>query len=91
MYQLAWSETFSRTAKKFINKHPELRGEYALVLKQLENDPRHPRLKLHALKGRHAGKHAVSLTYAYRLVLVLQVIDKQIHLLDIGSHDDVYR
>lgn len=32
---------------------------------------------------------AVSLTYSYRLTLLVKVTEREIVLLDIGSHDDV--
>lgn len=88
---LVWTETFSRTARRFLRRHPELRGDFATVLRRLERDQTHPSLRLHPLKGRHQGKHAVSLTYSYRVVLVLALKDAEIVLLDVGSHDDVYR
>ena len=50
-----------------------------------------PRLRLHRLKGEHRGKHAVSLTYSHRIVLILQITKREVILLDIGSHDEVYR
>jgi len=37
------------------------------------------------------GLHAVSVTHAYRLTLMLRVAQEEIVLLDIGSHDEVYR
>ena len=89
-YQLLWTDTYLRTARKFIRRHPDLEGELEVVLKQLEDDPHAPRLRLHALQGRHRGKHAVSLTYSHRLFLVLRVVAREIVLLDIGTHDEVY-
>ena len=91
MFELVWTETFVRTARRFLRRHPELRGQLELVVKQLEQDPHHPRLRLHPLKGRHEGKHAVSLTYSHRIVLVIALAAKEIVLLDIGGHDEVYR
>jgi hypothetical protein len=35
--------------------------------------------------------YAVSLTYSYRTILTLMVIEKEIILLDIGSPDEVYK
>ncbi len=90
-YTLVWTETFVRTARKFLHKHRDLAGLFEDVLKQLEEDPHLPRLRLHRLKGRHRDKHAVSLTYSYRIVLILRIQDDEIVLLDVGSHDDVYR
>ena len=89
-YQLLWTDTYLRTAQKFIRKHPDLESELDAVLKQLEADPHAPRLRLYALQGKHRGKHAVSLTYSHRIVLVLRMVAREIVLLDIGPHDEVY-
>ena len=91
MYQLVWTNTFLRTARKFLKKNPDLRGEFERTLNQLENDPNHPKLRLHPLKGQLAGKHAVSLTYSHRIVLVLALNEGEIVLLDVGTHDQAYR
>ena len=90
-YHLLWTETFLRTARKFIRRHPELEGELDDVLKQMETDPFAPRIRLHNLQGKHKGKHAVSLTYSHRIVLTLRTTAREVTLLDIGSHDEVYR
>lgn len=90
-YALVWTETFERTARKFLWRHPELTGLFEDVLLQLETDPRAPRLRLHRLKGKHRDKHAVSLTYSYRITLILRLTSDAIFLLDVGSHDEVYR
>ena len=90
-FSLVWTATFERTARKFLRRHPNLKGIFEDVLRQLETDPRVPRLRLHPLKGRHKGKHAASLTYEHRIVLILRMKEKEIVLLDVGTHDDVYR
>lgn len=89
-FSLVWTDTFTRTARKFLRKHPDLIGLFEDVLKQLENDPHSPRLRLHRLKGKHRDKHAVSLTYSYRIVIALLIENDEIFLLDVGSHDEVY-
>jgi len=88
---LVWTDTFSRTARKFLRRHRDLVGLFEDVLRQLETDPYASRLRLHSLKGKHSDKHAVSLTYSYRIVLILRIGAGEIVLLDVGSHDDVYR
>ena len=90
-WTLARTETFLATARKFFRRHPELKGEFGDLLEQLQEDPFVPRLRTHALKGRHKGVHAVSLTYSVRVVAIIRVTPKEIILLDIGSHDEVYR
>ena len=54
-------------------------------------DPFQPHLRLHPLKGELQALHAVSLTHGYCLTFTLKITEKQIILLDIGSHDEVYR
>jgi mRNA-degrading endonuclease YafQ of YafQ-DinJ toxin-antitoxin module len=90
-WTLVWTDTFAHTARKFLRRHPELSGLFKDMLSQLETDPRSLRLRLHALRGRHKGKHAVRLTYEYRIVLILRITAREVILLDIGSHDEVYR
>ncbi|OGV67067.1 MAG: plasmid stabilization protein [Lentisphaerae bacterium RIFOXYB12_FULL_65_16] len=90
-FVLVWTASFVRTARKFLRRHPDLEGVFADVLRQLETDPHAPRLRLHSLKGKHLGKHAVSLTYEYRIVLILRLTAKEVVLLDVGAHDEVYR
>jgi mRNA-degrading endonuclease YafQ of YafQ-DinJ toxin-antitoxin module len=90
MPQLVWTGTFTRTAKQFLRKNPHLRGEFERTLLQLEDDPAHPKLRLHPLKGKLTGKHAVSVTYSHRIVLILTLEENEIVLLDVGTHDQAY-
>ena len=90
-YTLVWTDTFKRTARKFLVRHRELQDVFSIVLHKLEQDPNDPELRLHPLGGRLQGKHAVRLTYSYRIVLRLELVADEIILLDVGSHDEVYR
>lgn len=90
-FVLIWTDTFRRTARKFLKRHRELADTFSLVLHKLETNPRDPELRLNTLSGRHNGKHSVSLTYSYRIVIRLVLTDSEIYLLDVGSHDEVYR
>lgn len=91
MYTLVWSAGFTRSAEKFTNNHPDLRDKFASILRDLENDPFQPHLKYHQLGGNLKGVQAVSITYSYRITLTILVSDREIILLDVGSHDEVYR
>jgi addiction module RelE/StbE family toxin len=91
MYTLVWTAYFTRVAAKFIRRHPELKKRFADVLRDLEKNPLHPRLHYHKLSGRLEGIQAVSITEKYRLTLKIIIADKEVILLDIGSHDEVYR
>ena len=90
-FVLIWTESFARTARKFLRRHPELDGVFEDVLRQLETDPRAPRLRLHPLQGKHRGQYAASLTYEYRIVLILRLTAGEVVLLDVGTHDEVCR
>jgi mRNA-degrading endonuclease YafQ of YafQ-DinJ toxin-antitoxin module len=91
MYELVWSARFTRSAVRFAKRHPELRAKLAAVLRDLEQNPFQPHLKLHNLGGKLKGIQAVSLTYDYRITLTVLVTEKEVILLDVGSHDEVYR
>ena len=91
MVSLVWTPRFTRSAERFVKRHPELREKLAAVLRDLEKDPFQSHQKLHNLGGKLEGIQAVSLTYDYRITLTVVVTDKEITLLDIGSHDEVYQ
>lgn len=91
MHTITTPQQFLRQARKFFKMHPDLKPRFARVVADLQNDPFQPGLALHPLCGRLAGCHAVSLTYSYRITLTLLITEKEIILLDIGSHDEVYR
>ncbi len=67
-----------------------MREKLAAALRDLESDPFQPHLEYHSLGGRLKGFQAVSITYSYRIILTIEIADKEIILLDIGSHDEVY-
>jgi addiction module RelE/StbE family toxin len=91
MFTLITPQQFLRQARKFFKKHPDLKPRFAKVLGELQRDPFQPQLELHPLTGKLSGCHAVSLTYSYRITLTLIITEQEIVLLDIGSHDEVYR
>lgn len=90
-WELVRTATFLHALKKYLRKHPDRAGTARSVLTLLTENPRAPKLHLHALGGKFQGIHAARLGYGDRIVLVLAIRDRQIILLDIGTHDDVYR
>ena len=92
---MAWSllttRSFDRQARKFIRQHPDLKSRLGEVLAQLQVDPFDLALRFHALSGTLDGLQAVRINYRYRIVLTLQIQAEEILLIDIGSHDEVYR
>lgn len=91
MFTITTPQQFLRQARKFFKKHPDLKPRFAKLFADLQRDPFQPHLELHPLTGKLAGCHAVSLTYSYRITLTLFITEQEIVLLDIGSHDEVYR
>ena len=68
-----------------------MRERFAQVVDDLQQDPFAAHLAYHRLGGKLKDLQAVSVTYEYRIILTIQVTDREIILLDIGSHDEVYR
>jgi addiction module RelE/StbE family toxin len=91
MFTITTPQQFLRQARKFFKKHPDLKPRFAKLLADLQRDPFQPHLELHPLTGKLAGCHAVSITYSFRITLTLFITEQEIVLLDIGSHDEVYR
>jgi addiction module RelE/StbE family toxin len=91
VYIIVTPEQFLRQARKFFKRHPDLKPRFSLVISDLQQDPFAPHLELHPLKGRLEGCYAVRLTYSLRITLTIAMLEKEIILLDIGSHDEVYR
>jgi len=91
VFSVTTSDQFLRQARKFFNKHPDLKPRFVAVFEALKQDPFQPNLGLHQLTGKLSGCHAVRLTYSYRIALTLLISEHEIILLDIGSHDEVNR
>ncbi|MFQ5586931.1 MAG: type II toxin-antitoxin system YafQ family toxin [Thermodesulfobacteriota bacterium] len=91
MYEIITTRHFMRNARKFLRKHPDLRDRVAKVIDDLKEDPFQPHLELHALGGKLEDIFAASISHSYRLTLSLKITEKEIILLDIGSHNEVYR
>ncbi len=90
MFALITPVRFLRQAKKFFQKHPDLKQQFAEVVEVLVKDPFDPRLDLHRLRGKLSGLYAISLTYSYRITLTIKISRREITLIDVGSHDEVY-
>jgi addiction module RelE/StbE family toxin len=86
--KLVFEKYFIRKTNKLIKSSSEIDDRLSKVLKFLRDDPFNPQLKTHSLSGRHKGKYACSLTHELRVIFKLY--DDIVHLLDIGTHDEVY-
>jgi len=90
MYKLNFTKDYKKKELKFLKKHKHLFSQYSKTLKFLREDPFYPSIRLHKLKGNLKEYYSVSINMSYRIVINLIIIDNEIYLLDIGSHDDVY-
>jgi len=88
--KLTKTPSYSRNEKKFFKQHQDLLQKYATVLKQLQKDPFESSIKTHKLKGELSKYHACSINYKYRIVLTIKIVDDEVILMNIGSHDEVY-
>lgn len=90
-YQLVFTESYLKRAKKFAKRHPELRNIYQKTLQLLAQNPFHPSLRLHALSGNLNELHSISINLRYRLTIELLIDDETIIFINVGSHDEIYR
>ena len=89
-YKIVFTERYTRIAARFFQRHPDMARAYVKTLALLEVNPQHPSLRLHALGGRLAGVHSVSINLSYRITIHLLITEREIVPLDLGDHDAVY-
>lgn len=89
-YKLIYTNSYIKRASKFAKKHPDLVSQYGKTLKLLEIDPNHSSLRLHPLKGKLKDLYSVSVNISYRITLEFFITEKEIILVSVGRHDEVY-
>jgi len=91
---LAWSTAFVRAFKRKSRRQPELQARMESTLRQLAEDPFHPTLHSHKLKGELADVWACMVDYDNRILFEFvenpESGEEEIHLLTVGAHDEVY-
>jgi mRNA-degrading endonuclease YafQ of YafQ-DinJ toxin-antitoxin module len=90
-YRIIYTPSYNNRAARFLKKHPDLDQQYEKTLKLLEIDRHHPSLRLHRLKGALSDLHSVVINISYRITLEVIVEDGYLILVDVGSHDELYR
>ena len=92
MINLIWTPKFKKSADKFIKQFPEYTSDFKHTIINLEENPHNPLLRAHKLKGPLLGLYACSINYSYRIVFDLREDEKtkNIILINIGSHEEVY-
>ena len=89
-YKIVFTERYTRIAARFLQRHPDMARAYVKTLALLEVNPQHPSLRLHALGGRLADVHSVSINLSCRITIHLLITEREIVPLDLGDHDAVY-
>ena len=89
-YKIVFTKRYNRIAARFLQRHPDMARSYVKTLTLLELNPHHPSLRLHALGGRLAGVHSVSINPSYRITLHLLITEQELIPLNVGDHDSVY-
>ena len=90
-YRLVFTASYNKKASKWIKKHPQIKDQYLKTLQLMELDIHHPALRLHQLSGGLSGLSSVSINMSYRITIELMIEDNDIILVNIGSHDEIYR
>ena len=90
MYKLIFPFSYEEKVKKFLRKHPELKNQYSKTLQLLEINPFHPSLRLHQFKTSSFEGYSVSINMSYRISMEFIVTEKEIILVNIGDHQDIY-
>lgn len=90
-FKLIYTDSYIKRASKFAKQHPELLPQYEKTLKILELDPHHPSLRLHPLKGKLKDLYSVSINISYRITIEFLITGKEILLVNVGHHDEVYQ
>ena len=89
-YKILITQSYSKKLVKFMKKHKEILPRYIKTIEILEQNPHHPSLRLHKLKGRRGEYHSISINMEYRIIIDFIIQNDEIIPIDIGSHDEVY-
>jgi len=91
MYQLVFTPSYEKRVVRFLTKHSDIKKQYTKTIQLMEVDPFHPSLRIHQLSGKLKDLHSISINISYRISIEFMVKNKQIILVSIGTHDEVYK
>jgi len=89
-WEIVYTEQYNKKIAKFIKRHPDVLSQYQKTLELMSLNPHHPSLRLHELKGRFEGLSSISINTKYRITLEMIVTPKEIILINVGDHDQIY-
>lgn len=85
------TKKYIKLEQKFLKKNSNIIDEYYEGLEKIKNDPFDNSLKTHKLKGNLSQFYSCSITYSHRLILIIEISQDKITLVNIGTHDEVYK
>jgi len=89
MYQIFLTKTFKKHYSKRISK--ELDNKFKEILAVLQKWPPFKKLyNVHILKGEYYPYYSINLTGDYRIIFDIDVKNKKLYLLDVGTHSQLY-
>jgi len=89
-WEIVYTEQYNKKVAKFIKRHPDVLSQYQKTIELMSLNPHHPSLRLHELKGRFEGLSSISINTKYRITLEMIVTPKEIILINVGDHDQIY-
>jgi addiction module RelE/StbE family toxin len=87
MKKITFSPTFQKKLKRFYRTDKKLISKIEKQLKLFQQNPRHPSLRLHKLKGEMNNVWSLSITMSFRLLFVE---DNEYYFFDMGEHSEIY-
>jgi mRNA-degrading endonuclease YafQ of YafQ-DinJ toxin-antitoxin module len=90
MYKLIFTQSYEERVTKFLKKHPTQKGQYRKALELLALNPYHPSLRLHQFKTGSCSGYSISINLSYRISLEFLIQAKEIILINIGDHQEIY-
>ena len=87
--KVEFHKNFIKNFNKRFSTKPKIKAKFIQKTKLFTKDPAHPTLKDHPLKGKKLGLRAFSITKDIRVVYYVK--GDTAYLLDIGTHNQVYK
>lgn len=84
--KLVLSSKFQKDRDKLLDKNPQIKPKLTKTLKLMQQNLKHPSLRLHKLAGTNVW--SVSVDMSIRIKFYLS--GNKLFLLEIGSHDQMY-
>ncbi len=88
MKTIKFSPTFQKKLQSFHRRDKQLSEKIKKQLILFQENPRHPSLRLHKLRGNLQNTWSLSITLSFRLLFIE---DAEYYFFDMGEHDEVYK